>query len=131
MIMIILVGITIIGLFFYATLNIKKYSYKIGVLKALGTKNREILSIFGIQILLITLLAFALSIPVGYGIMANINSTFIGDINPNLVFFAIKPLSIGIMFVFTFIAVLISISIPFLRLYMQTPINIIKRNNRK
>ena len=91
MIMIILVSITIIGLFFYAAFNIKKYSYKIGVLKALGAKNREILSIFGIQILLITLLAFALSIPVGYGIMANINSTFIGDINPNLVFFAINP----------------------------------------
>ena len=131
MIMIILVSITIIGLFFYAAFNIKKYSYKIGVLKALGAKNREILSIFGIQILLITLLAFALSIPVGYGIMANINSTFIGDINPNLVFFAINPLSIGIMFILTFIAVIMSISVPFLRLYIQTPINIIKHNNRK
>lgn len=130
-IMIILICVTALGLFFYATLTIKKYSYKIGVLKALGAKNGDILSIFGVQVLLITLLAFLLSIPVSYGVMASINSTFIGDINPNLVFFAIKPLAIGLMFVFTLMAVLISICLPLIRLYMQTPMMVIRGNNKK
>ncbi len=130
-IMIILICATVIGLFLYALLSIKKYNYKIGVLKSMGARNSNIVLIFGMQILLIALIAFLISVPVSFGIMASINSIFIGDINPNLVFFAIKPLSVGLILIFTFIAVGISISMPLLRLYFQTPISVIRKNNKK
>lgn len=130
-IMIILILATSAGLFFYALLSIKKYGYKIGVLKALGAKNLDIASIFGAQILAITLLSLALSIPLSYGVMTSINASFIGDINPNLVFFAIKPSAIGFMFIYTFAAVILSICAPLIRLLTQTPMAIIRSNSRK
>ena len=130
-IVIILICVSVLGLFFYAILTIKKYSYKIGVLKAMGAGNGNITILFGLQLVLVTILAFILSIPCGYLIMSKINSIFTNTINSDLVFFAIKPAAQGIILGLSLLSVVVSAAIPLINLFFSAPITIIRKNNRK
>jgi ABC-type lipoprotein export system ATPase subunit/ABC-type antimicrobial peptide transport system permease subunit len=130
-IVIILICVSVLGMFFFAVLTIKKYSYKIGVLKAMGAGNGNITLLFGLQIVLVAVLAFILSIPFGFIVMNGINATFVNRINSDLVFFAIKPAAQGIMLGISLLSVIVSAAIPLVNLYFSTPIKIIKNNNRK
>ena len=129
-IMIVLICAGAVGMFFFASLTIKTFSYKIGVLKSMGAKNISIAAIFGLQIVLMAVISYLISVPISYAIMSSINSTFVGEINPNLRFFSIDPVVIGLMSVFSLMAVLLATLIPMLRLCVQTP-SVIIRNNRK
>lgn len=130
-IVIILICVSVLGIFFYAILTIKKYSYKIGVLKAMGAGNGNITILFGLQLVLVTILAFILSIPCGYLIMSKINSIFTNTINSDLVFFAIKPAAQGIILGLSLLSVVVSAAIPLINLFFSAPITIIRKNNRK
>ncbi|MDR2266870.1 MAG: ABC transporter permease [Christensenellaceae bacterium] len=130
-IVIIMISVSALGMFFFAILTIKKYSYKIGVLKTMGVGNASITLMFGLQIVLMTVLAFVLSIPSGFIIMSKINATFASTINSDLVFFALKPIALVIMFGISLLSVVVSAMIPLTKLYFSTPITIIRNNNRK
>lgn len=129
-IMIVLICISAVGICFFASFTIKKYSYKIGVLKSMGARNFDIVLIFGMQIILISIIGYLISIPFSYLFMASINSSFIAGINPSLVFFALDPSSVGLMLIFSLLAVLIATIGPLFKLYKQSPSAIIRKNPR-
>lgn len=131
LIMIILICITLLGIFFFAALTIRKHSYKIGVLKATGAGNASIALIFGAQLILMTFIAYLLSIPTSFIVMKEINATFVNAIHSDLVFFAVKSKALVLMFAFSFVSVAISSFIPLVNLYYKTPTTIIRNNNRK
>lgn len=130
-IVIILICVSALGTFFFAILTIKKYGYKIGVLKAMGTSSGNITLLFGLQIVLMAALAFVISIPCSLIIMSRINTIFVNTINSDLVFFAIKPAAQGIMLGISLLSVTVSALTPLINLYFNAPITIIKNNNRK
>lgn len=129
-VMIILIIIALIGVFTFATITIKKFSYKIGVLKSMGVSNLSVTMVFGLQIVIITLFSYLISIPVSYGLMTYINNTFIADINRNLVFFSISGLIVFIMGIASLVAVCLSTTYPLVKLYREAPSSIIKKTNR-
>ena len=130
-IMIVMICVGVIGLFSFAVMLIHKNKYKIGVLKSLGEKKSNIILIFGIQIALVTLLSFILSIPIGFIIMLSINSTFAATINSSLVFFSISASAEFIVLGLSLITVLLAIIIPFIKLHFQSPVSIIRNNKRR
>ena len=129
-IMIIMIGTSVLGMFVFASLTIKTFKFKIGVLKSMGTGNVQIATIFGLQIVLMAVFSYLLSIPISYIMMSSINATFVGNINPNLVFFSIEPLIVVLMLIFSVFSVVIAALIPLLKLCIQTPSAIV-RNNKK
>lgn len=127
-IMIVLICVSAIGMYLYAVLQINRNKYKVGVLKSMGASNLSIMLLFGLQILFVAVIAYLISLPVSIGMMSGINATFVHGINPNLVFFSITPLSIILMLIFSFVTILISVSIPLINLYRQSPLTIIRKN---
>jgi ABC-type antimicrobial peptide transport system permease subunit len=112
-------------------MTIKKYGYKIGVLKSLGAGNGDISLIFGIQVVLLALAAFILSIPASFIIMANVNDAFVNGIDPDLVFFSVDASSVFFVLIGVMAAVVISAFIPLIKLSLTPPTVIIRKNNGK
>ncbi|MDR0752474.1 MAG: ABC transporter ATP-binding protein/permease [Christensenellaceae bacterium] len=127
----ILIFISVIGVFFLAVLLISKYRYKIGILMSMGASNAHLVLIFGLHIVFMALFSFILSIPASYAVMDYINSIFVSKINSDLVFFAITPIAQILVLTITLVTVIISSSLPLLLLFFSSPISIIKKNNRK
>jgi ABC-type lipoprotein export system ATPase subunit len=119
-----------LGIVLFTAGAIKKNSYKIGVLKSLGAGNLDITFVFGLEIVLIFLAAFAVSIGISFLLMSRINSEFTGVFKSDLVFFAIKPIYLLSVFSISASAVIVATLIPLIRLYLTAPMSIIK-NNRK
>jgi ABC-type lipoprotein export system ATPase subunit/ABC-type antimicrobial peptide transport system permease subunit len=117
-----------LGEFFFAYMTIKKYAYKIGVLKAIGAKNGEVSVVFATQIFLISLAAFALSVPASFVLMDRINNAFVSKINSNLVFFSVRSASAFIVFGISIVAAALSSLVPLLKLKFSSPVSIIRKN---
>ncbi len=122
-----LVITTFIVLTFFALFSIKKFNYKIGILKALGARNKDIALIFGLQIVIIASLSYAISIPASYALMHQINYDFVKDIHSGLVFFKIDFGMLMVGAIASFILLVVSISIPMVIFMKSTPINIIRK----
>ncbi len=121
----------VVGIFLFVFLSIKKYSYKIGILKSLGAKNIDISFVFGLQLLLVVVISLALSVPLAYLLMAFINGKFVNRINSSLVFFFIKPTSFLTVSLISFIVVITSLLIPLIKLALSSPISIIRNNKNR
>jgi len=130
-IMIILIIASGLGILLFTFLTVKKYGYKIGVLKSLGAKNSDIVLIFGLQLITLSFLAFLLSIAPSFILMNSINQTFVTQINSSLVFFFINPANFIYLLVGSLIAVVISSLIPLLKLVFSSPMTVIRNHNQK
>lgn len=119
---------TSIGVVAFAFYTIKKYNYKIGILKALGTRNKDIVTIFGLQIIIIGFIAFMLALPSSYIVMNRINHDFVKDIHSGLIFFSINSFSVLIIFI-SLIGLLIFFSLlPMIKLFARSPVTVIRQN---
>jgi len=118
---------TVIALAFFSFYSIKKFDYKIGILKALGARNKDIALIFGLQIVLVALLTYALSIPLSYFLMYRVNYNFVNEIHSGLVFFKVDVGILAFGLLASFVMLLISISIPLILFMKNTPIEIIRK----
>ena len=126
----ILIGASVVGVFFYATQMIKKYGYNIGVLKALGAKNGDMVSVFGLQVLMVMFAAFVISVPLSYVLMAHVNATFAANLPLAPTFFVLSPITPIIAFAVSFAVVAVAVSLPFVKFYKQPPITTIRNNKR-
>jgi len=129
-IMNLLVPASFLGVFLFTFVTIKKYGYKIGVLKSLGAKNSDIALVFGLQLVVMTALAFLISIPISYIIMNSINNTFVSTINSNLIFFFIHEMNILYVFVGAIIVAISSAMIPLIKLSLSSPMTVIRGYSR-
>lgn len=127
----ILIAASVIGLLVFTVLTVRKYNYKIGVLKSLGAKNSDIGLIFGLQLLFIVLFAYLLSVPASLILMNQINSMFVSTINSNLTFFFINPMNLLWILLSAVALVCVSALIPILKLTLTQPTDILKKNNRR
>jgi len=130
-IMIVLIIVACAGMLFFTFMTVKKYGYKIGVLKSLGAKNSDIILVFGLQLVVITLFAFLLSIPICYILMSSINNGFVKEINSSLTFFFINPINIVYIFLISLGAIVVSTLIPLFKLTFSSPVTIIRNNGPK
>ena len=121
----------VVGLLFFTITIIKKNSYKIGVLKALGARNSDVTFIFGLETLLISFIAFIFSIPTSIIMMDKINNRFTQSANSDLVFFGIQPIHFLVVFCIVNVVVIMAALIPLIKLYITSPITVIRNNNRK
>jgi len=127
----ILVSITIVGIVFFSSYNIKKYNYKIGILKSLGTKNKDIAIIFGLQIALIGVTAFIFSIPASYILMHRINENFVKTIHSGLVFFSMQTGILVTLFFGSIALIVVSSSMSLIKLFLMSPMEIIRSTKRQ
>lgn len=125
-VMYVLVAFAIVSVVAYSIINIKKFEFKTGVLKAMGAKNSTIVFTFVTQLLLVSIIAFAVSIPLSYIVLSSINGKFVQDLSSWLVFFSIKVGAIALSFAFATIGVLLAAVLPLIRLYFAAPASIIK-----
>lgn len=127
----ILLGLAAIVVLVYTFISLQKYNYKIGVLKAIGAKTSNIILIFGLQLILISLIAFVLSIPLSYLLLSQINGIFIQGINSTLVFFAVKPLALFTSLAVAFFGVMIIAGIPLMKLALASPVKTILASRKR
>lgn len=126
----ILIVSTSVGVLFFAIYSIKKYAYKIGMLKAMGTHNEDIAMVFGAQIACIGIMAYVLSLPVSMFVMTRINQEFVTDIHPELVFFGWSPASALIILAGMLVLLGASSTVPLIRLMNTSPYRIIRTHPR-
>lgn len=127
----IVMGMSFIVVLIYTVMTLQRYNYKIGILKALGARTSNIILIFGLQLLLISLVAFLLSVPISYIIMFAINSVFVKDVNSSLIFFSVTFSSVAVAFAFATLGVVIVSGIPLLKLAFMSPIKTINNGRKK
>lgn len=129
LIVIVLEIVSVLGILFYTISTMKKYAYKIGVLKSFGTRNSDISLFFGFQIFILAIFSFVLSVPLSYFLMNRINHIFVLQVNQSLVFFGIQGWVVFLLgLVYTGVALLCA-AYPLIRFYYASPIRII-RNSR-
>lgn len=118
----------------FATKMIKVKMHDIGVLKALGSKNRTIVVIFGLQVLLVAILTTLISI-FGYLILAGATNDLLLDslskIASSRVFFDLQFVSFNFLIVLlttgiTFVLSFLSLLVPMIRIRKIKPVKIIK-----
>lgn len=127
----IVLGTSFLVVLIYTALTLQKYNYKIGLLKALGARTSAILLIFGLQLLLLSVIAFIISVPCSYFVLLSINNTFIRDINIGLKFFSLTVSSVFVSFIFATVGIVLISTIPLLRLAITSPIKTIKTGKSK
>jgi ABC-type antimicrobial peptide transport system permease subunit len=108
--------------------------HEIGIMKALGTKNRSILAVFGLQVLLITLLT-CIMMTVGYYFFIDLANDVLIDslkrlaqnrVVPDLDFFVFVPLISLINCMLICILSVISLIFPMIKIKAIKPVKIIK-----
>ncbi len=129
-IMLIILAVVTVLIIVYTGYTLKKYNYKIAVLKALGANTTHILAIFGTQLLLLGLLAYLVSIPLSFVAMGQINALFVDGVVSGLVFFAVNTGALWLALVFAVFGVLLAASFPLLRTSMASPIKVIRANKK-
>ena len=117
---------------FYVVYSIKKTSYKVGLLKSLGTSNIKIALIFIQLFLLMVAVGVAISIPTSLLLVNMVNMEFAKAINNTaLVFFSID----GSMFLWELLfmvgLVIIMSIFTYLVLLLKTPVNLIRQNKNR
>jgi ABC-type lipoprotein export system ATPase subunit len=117
----------ILGLIMFSFNSIKFNSYKIGVFKCLGFSNTKIGAIFILQISVVALTAFILSIPLAHIVLNRVNFQFVKDINTSLLFYNITAGAVGMTALLAILAILLAF-IPLIKLYITPPVKIIKNN---
>ena len=119
----------------FATKMIRDKKKDIGILKAIGTKNRTVSLIFGVQILLIFLLTAALS-TLGYALFVgetnkllihSLRSLPSAQIIPDLTFLRFRGDVALQSILWIFLLALLSFLLPILRIYFLDPIKILRR----
>lgn len=120
--------VSVLGIFFFTISTMRKYAYKIGVLKAFGTRNSDISLIYGFEVILLAGTAFLISIPLSYFLMNRINHIFVMQVHQNLIFFGIQAWIIIILGLIYLAIVLLCAAYPLIRFYYSSPINIIRKN---
>ncbi len=127
----IVLGLSFVVVLIYTFMTLQRYNYKIGVLKALGTKTLNIILVFGLQLLIISICAFILSVPLSELLILLINNLFVRDINTNLVFFGLTFSSTAIAFAIATLGIIIVSGIPLLKLALDSPIKTINHGRKK
>ncbi len=125
-IMYILIVLTVAFIVIYTHINLKKFDYKIGVLKALGANTWNIILVFGLQLLAISVIGYLLSIPLAALVMSRINVSFVGNASASLVLFALDGTSVAITLAIATIGVAIVTLLPLLKLAFASPISVIR-----
>lgn len=98
---------------------------QIGVLRALGTGNREIFGIYSVESIIIGLVAFVLSTLLTFGVASILNSVFsYSYLNARL--FALDWRSVLILFVTSLGSAVLGSLIPIIKLIRKKPIEIIR-----
>ena len=127
------IGIIFILMSFSSKL-INDKMHEIGILKAIGAKNRSICVIFGMQVILIALLTCALS-SLGYVLfiglandilVASIRTIAPGWVLPNLQFLIFKPAIVLTNCLLVFALAVISLITPMIKIKAIKPVKIIK-----
>ncbi|MDR3263241.1 MAG: ATP-binding cassette domain-containing protein [Clostridiales bacterium] len=118
--------LAVLSIAFFTFNTIKKNTYKVGVLKALGARNSDVTMIFGLTTVCLSLAAFILSIGVSFILMNRINYNFTKSINDSLVFFNIKATDLLVTFIIAISASILAALIPLIRLFFYAPITIIR-----
>ncbi len=127
----ILLGLTVIVVLTYTFILLKKFDYKIGVLKAIGAKTSNVITIFGAQLILISLGAFIVHIPLTFLLLSLINGIFIEGINTSLVFFTFKLTSALVTLGIAVFGVAIIAGIPLLKLALTSPVKTILASRKR
>lgn len=130
-VMYVLVAFAAVSVFTYSIINIRKFEFKTGVLKAMGAKNFTIVFTFITQLLLISLFAFIISLPLSYVFLSSINGQFVKSLSSLLVFFSMKPEAVALSFGFATVGVLLAAAVPLIRLRFTAPASIIKTGKSK
>ena len=125
-IMVILTCASGLGIVLFSYLMVRKYGYKIGVLKSLGAKNSDIVLVFGLQLVVMAIIAFIIAIPASFILMNSINGTFVNTINSSLVVFFVHTRSLVYVFGVALAAVIVSSLIPLLKLNFSAPMDVIR-----
>ncbi len=126
-IMYVLIIVSVIVLFYYTASTIRKYSYKIGVLKALGTSNGDITLMFLSEIVFLSITSVFISVLFSYILMSRINNIFVAQINESLVFFSVRISSVLYMSLVYVVMSIFTAIVPLLRIYMTSPMKIIRK----
>ena len=128
----IIVGVfSMLGICFFTYTSIRKNKYKIGVLKSLGTPNSDISVIFGVEIILIALTAFFISVFTSNILINSINYDFVKNLELKMTFFKINSGEIFISFCLCIITVIISTLFPLIKLLLTPPAKIIRNSKVK
>lgn len=127
----IVLGMSALVVIIYTIFTLKKFNYKIGVLKALGAKTSNIILIFGLQLLLISLLAFLLSVPLSVSVLALINAAFVKEFATEMVFFATTFSSVMVALAFATLGIAIVSGIPLVKLAFTSPTKTIAASRNK
>ena len=122
---------SIIGLCLLTVYSVKRNRYKIGILKSLGTRNWSIVSIFGLESIIISLIAFVFSIITSKVLISSINHEFVKELQYSIVFFDIQIYDYINILLFSIPIIIVSISVPLIKLFMTSPINIIKQSKQR
>lgn len=118
----------------FAIKMIKAKMHDIGVLKALGSKNRTIVAIFGLQILLVALFTCLLT-TIGYFLFADLTNKILisslaklakGRVFQDLSFVSFNGMIIGLSSSITILLSIVSLVIPMIRIRKIKPVKIIK-----
>ena len=127
----IVLGLSVLVVIVYTIFTLRKYNYKIGVLKALGAKTFSVILIFGLQLLLVSLLAFLVSLPLSFSVLAVINSSFVKGLATNLVLFSTTFSSIIVALLFATLGIAVVSGIPLVKLAFTSPIKTIAASRNK
>jgi hypothetical protein len=128
---VIMLAVSTVGVFLFARSSIKRNRYKIGVLKSLGAGNANIAVIFGLEILIIVIAGFLLSMLFSAYLTSAVNTTFTGDLKFHIVFFANSAINYLVTAFSALAMAAVSLAYPLASLFFKQPVNIIKHSDLK
>lgn len=118
-----------VALFAYAVSTVNKNKYTIGILKSLGVTDGTVVSIYSIQIVLVSLVSLILSIPLSYLMTLGVNTLFSNSINMRYDFYGFNAHTLLALLGYVVATVTVSLASVFVYLLIQSPVKLIY--NRK
>lgn len=123
--------IVVLLLLNYFMSTIKDKHREIGILRAIGVKNSNVLSIFILEAMIISITAFVFSLPLGYILTNWLESTVMGSLamgyNVFVHFIDMGLVSCVVTFVLCMGIALIGCLAPFIKLFNRKPMELIRK----
>ena len=115
--------------FYFTFICIRNNYYKIGIYKSMGMSNLKITLLYAFEPIFILTLSFIISIPFSHILMHYINADFIKDFSMKISILNVEQIGIIYSVLLGIVVLIVGCLIPLIRLFMQSPKEMIVTNN--